>query len=348
MTRQEMRQRVNAEDIRNWYKFDKSKGRNMYCCPVCGSGTGKNRTGALQINEHGNRITCHSGGCFGRQGEDTLGALKILLKTDEDGVFEYMGLSKDDVCTSPVAASAPARKEAEAVPETDYTEFFAEAHSHINGTNYPQRRGLTRKTLERFNIGFVEEWRHPNAPRSAPLTPRLIIPTGVGSYLARDVRENVPEQQKAYTKTKCGSPHVFNPQALYTADSSKAVYVVEGEIDAMSLEEIGCAALGLGGLGNVDKLFAALDAGIAAEKIETEKLRMMVALDNEDNPRIEDAAQEIENGCAERGIYVCRVNPCEGYKDPNEALVADRAAFTAMATQAAEGILRPYSIGEYL
>lgn len=352
MTREELRQRAKAEDIRNHYTFKKSKGHNMYCCPICHSGEGDHRTGALQINEDGTRITCHKENCFSSQGEDTLGALKILLGTDENGVFEYMKLSKDDTAARPAqavdVALAQTRKAQAAEESADYSTFFLQAHANICDTNYPQRRGLTSKTLERFNIGYMEAWRHPNAPTSVPATPRLIIPTGKGSYLARDVRETVPENQRPYTKSKCGKVQIFNAEALHTADVYKSVYVVEGEIDAMSLEEVDCAALALGSISNTDKLFSVVDRGVSDGMIDPTKLRLLIALDNENSEAVEKAVQKIEKGCQARRIDVQRSNPHAGYKDPNEALVANRAAFAKAAQAIAEGSKRPNSLIEYL
>ena len=357
MTREELRQRAKSEDIRNHYTFKKSKGHNMYCCPICHSGEGDHRTGALQINEDGTRITCHKEHCFSSQGEDTLGALKILLGTDENGVFEYMKLLKDDTAARPAQAVDVAlaqKRKAQAAEEkteesADYSTFFLQAHADLSGTNYPWRRGLTQKTLDRFNVGYVESWRHPNASASVPTSPRLIIPTSSSSYLARDVREIVPEAAKPYTKQKCGKQHIFNAEALR---SNEPVYIVEGEIDAMSLYEVGCEAVALGSISHADKLLSELEEAVRADQRVREGLCILLALDNERDPAtaasVNMAAEKIENGCKERGIDVRRVNPHQGYKDPNEALMADRKGFTEKAVSIAEGIKAPHSVAEYL
>lgn len=49
-----------------------SKGTNMYICPLCGSGTGANHTGALHVieNDGGRLGTCHKKGCILNRGGD--------------------------------------------------------------------------------------------------------------------------------------------------------------------------------------------------------------------------------------------------------------------------------------
>ena len=62
--------------------------------------------------------------------------------------------------------------------------------------------------------------------------------------MARDVREVVSDVELEYIKSKVGKMSPFNLQAL----SNEIVYVVEGEIDAISMYEVGAMAVGLGSL----------------------------------------------------------------------------------------------------
>ncbi|MGZ1011772.1 DnaB-like helicase C-terminal domain-containing protein, partial [Streptococcus thermophilus] len=75
--------------------------------------------------------------------------------------------------------------------ETSYISFYKQANENIHATNYPEKRGLSKAILDRFKIGYVENWKHPNAPENVPTSPRLIIPVTKTSYLARDTRENI-------------------------------------------------------------------------------------------------------------------------------------------------------------
>ncbi|WP_225261156.1 toprim domain-containing protein, partial [Streptococcus pneumoniae] len=99
--------------------------------------------------------------------------------------------------------------------------------------------------LERFKIGFIAEWRHPNANGNAPTSPRLIIPVTQTSYLARDTRDNIPDYQNQYSKQKVGGSNIFNSVA-FTNNADQPIFIVEGEIDALSIMEVGGVAVGLG------------------------------------------------------------------------------------------------------
>lgn len=124
------------------------------------------------------------------------------------------------------------------------------------GRKYLAKRGLSLTTARKFHLGYLPNWQSPTAvaksdnPNSIPKTPRLIIPTGSGSYIARDTRDDIPEGQKQYKKVKEGRAHIFNEQAL---NKNQPIFIVEGEIDALSIMETGHAqAIGLGSVSYIN------------------------------------------------------------------------------------------------
>jgi len=133
-------------------------------------------------------------------------------------------------------------------------------------------------------LGYVAEWRHPKAPK-APTSPRLIIPTSPYSYLARDTRETIPEEQKPYSKSKVGSIHIFNAKALQTA--TKPIFIVEGELDALSIIEVGGEAVALGSTTKVKSLLELL-------KTKKPEQPLIIALDNDEAG--EKAYRELSEG----------------------------------------------------
>ena len=208
--------------------------------------------------------------------------------------------------------------------ETDYTAFYLEAQKNLNKTDYHTRRGISKATAEYFKLGYVEQWKHPKAP-TAPPSPRLIIPTSKYSYIARDTRPELTEQQKKYAKSKAGKVHIFNIEALRTA--TEPIFITEGEIDAMSIYEAGGIAVALGGISNI-KSFA--DA--AAEIPQTQPY--IIALDN-DTPG-ERASTELFTLLKAKGLRVCELKVQGKYKDANEALQADRELLIKKIAQAKE------------
>ena len=92
--------------------------------------------------------------------------------------------------------------------------------SHIKETDYPQRRGLSEEVIERFKLGYGSQ------------TKRLIIPITAGYYKARATDESEPK----YLIPKGAKTDLYNKSALREA---KPVFIVEGEIDALSIIEAG-------------------------------------------------------------------------------------------------------------
>ena len=150
-----------------------------------------------------------------------------------------------------------ANKNAQGAKETDFTALYTKwaEQNEATGGKYLLSRGISLETQRRFKVGFCPRWTHPNKPNGKP-SPRCIIPTGPGSYLARTTDPN-----NTWQKPKAGHVQTFNIKAVSrAAKDGRPVYVVEGEIDAMSLEEIGAHAIGLGSKSFINIFFKALDA----------------------------------------------------------------------------------------
>lgn len=204
-------------------------------------------------------------------------------------------------------------------PKKDYTELFNEARANLDKPeiqSYLSFRGITTKTAQKFNLGYIEKWRHDKAP-TAPYSPRLIIPTSPHSYIARDIRaiEDIPEQSRKYTKQKAGQVQIFNLEALAQLDN---VFIVEGEIDALSIEELGFNAMATGGASNTRKLIEAIK--------EYEKVpQIFLALDNDEAGR--KAQKELADELDQEGIDFYELDTKDifiGKKDANEALLEDK------------------------
>lgn len=211
------------------------------------------------------------------------------------------------------------------VPEVDYSEFILKAHEHISETDYPQQRGLTEKTINRFKLGYAPEWKPPKTP-NAPSSARLIIPdifTGKG-YLARAIDNSVASE---FQKQKTGTVGLFNWQVL--GAQLEHIFIVEGEIDAMSLIELGHEAIGLASVSNAKKLLAKIKdiQGKSSANDYFSGKTFYILLDN-DKAGI-TASKELASGL--KGLN-CRYHVLKlpEYKDPNEALKADRGQLNAI------------------
>lgn len=336
MNREEARQYI-IERSKDHLTPDKSgKG---FICPICGSGSGRNGTGIT--TKDGVHFTCWAG-CFTNAdiidiiGLET-GATDYNSKL-EAAAAEYNITIEGYRRTTPQEDFAPVAEEyqkkakskqytqsdihntaytmQQGEAEPDYTSFFLQANRDIAKTSY--HRGLTLETLNRFKLGYVESWTHPKASQ-APPSPRLIIPTSKHSYLARDTRDNLTPEQAQYAKSKVGKVRIFNSKALYTA--SKPVFIVEGELDALSIIDIGGEAVALGSTANRRALLTMLESQRPAQPL-------IIAMDNDEAGS--KANRELAEGLERLKITFYRLDIAQPYKDANEALSADRDAFRAV------------------
>lgn len=335
MNREEARQYI-IERGRDYLTPDKSgKG---FICPICGSGSGRSGTGIT--TKDGVHYTCWAG-CFtnadiidiiGLQTGQTDYNSKLQVAAAEFNIsIESYHRSSPQEDFAPVAAyqkqteskrytqdsihnTAYITTQEEAEP--DYTSFFLQANKAIGETAY--HRGLTLETINRFKLGYVAEWKHPKAPK-APASPRLIIPTSKHSYLARDTRAELAPEQAKYAKSKVGKVRIFNSRALYEAQ--KPVFVVEGELDALSIIDVGGEAVALGSTANKRALLTMLESQKPAQPL-------IIAMDNDGAGS--KTNRELTEGLERLKIPFYRIDIAQPYKDANEALNADRDAFRAV------------------
>lgn len=344
MDRESARQAVRA----NWRQIiprltgpakDRVNGETSWICPFCGHGShGDGLTFAPQSRD-GNGLKCFGCGWSGDiidlymkltgQGHSealSLLAQEIGIRIDSSAAPGGAGLpAAAAVPAAPrqsAAARAPGGSEQNQEPEPDYTAFFKEANQHLQETDY--HRGISLATLNRFNVGFVAAWRHPKAPEAVPASPRLIVPTSRSSYLARDTRRPIPPEAEKYAKSKVGQVHIFNAAAL--AASDRPVFVVEGELDALSIIDAGGAAVALGSVSNWKRLLSLVENKAPQQPL-------ILALDNDDAGR--KAEDSLAEALSAAGIFFYRCQIAAPHKDANAALNTDRPAFAAAVAAAA-------------
>lgn len=335
MNREEARQYILARATDYLQKDNSGRG---YLCPICGSGSGSHGTGIT--SKDGNKhFTCWAG-CFTNSDIIDIIGLQYHL-TDYNEKLQKAADLFHITIESGYAGRSSAREDfapeyqkqykieqptqnnihnntytSTQGQETDYTDFFLQANKDIEKTDY--HRGLTLETLNRFRVGFVESWKHPKAPKMQP-SPRLIVPTSRHSYLARHASEKdyINYRGQVENKSKVGRVRIFNPKAL--REAQKPIFITEGEIDALSIIDVGGEAVALGSANNVKKLLKWLEQRKPAQPL-------IITLDNDKVGA--KAANELAEGLERLEITFYRADIAQPFKDANEALNADREAFT--------------------
>lgn len=198
----------------------------------------------------------------------------------------------------------------------DLTEYFSRCNNRLQEVYtddfYLAKRGISLETCNRFNIGLDEQYRYK---ADANFTIQaVIIPTGTGSYTPRNIDRS---SKMRFLNPEGIETAPFNLQALDNPHSP--IFIAEGEIDGLSIEEVGGTAVGLGGTGSKNKLLQALDN-------YSGQMPIILALDNDDAGR--KASSEIAEKLKEKEIKYYVINPYGRCKDANEMLQADRRTFT--------------------
>ena len=308
--------REAREDVERYIRehatdyFQRDRSGKGYICPICGSGGGVNGTGITENPKSKGHFTCWGGNCF--QNADIFEIIgRQFNLTDFNEIFnkacELFRVTVNYVSPKPEIQS-------QSVQVQDFTDFYKQAVSNLSQTNY--YRGISLETLKKFHVGFIPDWR---AKPNAPVSPRLIIPVWSGGYLARDTRPNLTEQQAKYSKMRVGKTRLFNPSAL--KQNLNPVFIVEGELDALSIIDVGGQAVGLGSIANIGKL-------IEAVKAELPKVPLIIQLDND--LRGQQAEQKLIKALKNLRFFSYRhYSLPETYKDANEFLMTDRVNFKA-------------------
>ena len=314
--------------------LSRDKAGKGFICPICGSGSGKNGTGIT--TRDGIHYTCWAGKCF--KNSDIIdiiglqhGLTDYHAKLNQAAKIFGIETKRGSANFFSLQAKLQAEKEqeeGESEPvSSDITSqfgpsdfFFLQANKKLEETNY--HRGISMETLNRFQVGYVSEWRHPDVLTSTT-SPRMIIPTSKSSYLARDTREKIPARQKPYEKVKVGGSKLFNSSILWT--SSKPIFIVEGELDAMSVIDVGGEAVGLGSVSNICNFLQELGNSKPTQPL-------ILSLDNDAAGK--EATAKIVRNLKQTGIEFYVADISGPYKDPNECLNANREGFKEFVSRA--------------
>ncbi len=241
------------------------EGKNQFECPYCGNGSGSDGTG-VDITKLAKGYKYHCFKCG--KNFDNIDIYADFHNLDvKKNLSTILDRMLGEIENVPPGA-VPAYSEVEDAPKVikDYTKQYSFAREKLQTFVDNQGgtwRGLTYETLKHFGVGFNPSWGNPNDE----LTPRVIIPWTANHFLARLIGDYSEEEQKRLKPKKhCGKKDVpFNFIAVMegffkkaqaqgicknnvTYTSFEPVFIVEGEIDAMSIWQLtGYPVIAVGG-----------------------------------------------------------------------------------------------------
>ena len=360
MNREQARNEINSRTYLVLNQLTKSKGK-QYICPICNSGTnrGLNSDGALTYYDDTNRFLCFA--CneregFGKPGQDVLGALRLLWNCTENEVFERAGIEINaETLINPKNKPVDKRNDSKAInyplnennaqraaqsltdDTLNLTSYYRECKERLKdprAASYLQARGISLETAAAYWIGFDP---HSDPAQSSHPTPRIILPSTESHYVGRSIDPNTPSNF-VKMNNKGGKPGIFNAKALYDSEN-EAVFVVEGTFDALSIIEVGAAAIALNSTSNAGKLIEMLTNKRTAATL-------ILCFDNDKGG--EKCSKVISEGLQRLNISFVKANISGSHKDPNEALTANRKEFERQVTAAITTTTRPDNALAYI
>ncbi len=214
---------------------DRRAGRNMYQCPLCGSGKhgGRDSDGAFSIFDNGKAWQCFS--C--QKGGDIFTLIELYegitdFKDQIKRAAEFSGipLSVDDDMGNANLPSNPSHT-------GKYKKYIEQCKTAVYKTDYLKSRGFDDDVIRRFGLGYDEDKKV------------IVIPYDAAGnyYLTRKVDFKKFDKPKA---DEAGEEPVYNKSALY---DSKPCFITESPLDAISIIVAGsgtCGAVALGGTGH--------------------------------------------------------------------------------------------------
>lgn len=165
--------------------------------------------------------------------------------------------------------------------------------------NYFAKRGISQKTLEKYNIGYNDE-------------KQIVFPYYKDGILVNvKTRTNLGNGKKTFTQTKDSEKTFFG---IDFVKNEKALIIVEGEIDVLSLAEQGINAVSVP-QGGSDKKLECLSN--CSNEFLNNFESFIIATDNDEvgNTLKENLINRIPRD-------KCRIVEWGQYKDANEALIA--------------------------
>lgn len=202
-----------------------------------------------------------------------------------------------------------------------YTDYIEKCKKNIHLTDYLEKRGISKEIQLKYNIGYDPNFK--NGTWKA-----IIIPTEYGSFTARNTDSNSNDRLR-----KVGKSAIFNYWELQVSENkNKDFFIVEGEIDALSLISAGQKAIALGSTSNVNILLEHL-------KKDKPQNKFFLMLDNDETGI--NTEKELYTKLKELNINVVRIPPTlleeyKKYKDPNDFLVKDKKRFKDIITKISE------------
>lgn len=206
----------------------------------------------------------------------------------------------------------------------DLTGEIKAAESNLDQiSGYLAERGISMEIARQYHLGyfpaFYTQNTEDNGQQSAAVWRVLVIPTSSESYICRNIDSEATHKNRYRKK---GADHLFHAEIAFYP-SQKPIWIVEGQLDALSILQAGGQAIALGSTANGTMFINYLELAGNNDDLRNsaKKNSYVIALDND--PVGKSAGKELEKMLLQAGYTCCHYNPYGICKDANEALITN-------------------------
>ena len=334
MNRSEAKEYIKPLLIDYLEKTTQKKGK-AYFCPFCGSGTGRNKTPALNAN--GDKWQCFSCKRAGDIYNYIAELHHIDINTDFTRVLDIaineFNINVDNTQNTDykqythIKHNTEQPQQTEPQHNTDYTAFLESCKADVNKTDFFINRGLEKETIERFSLGFITPETIAQYKEDCRLDEYLnnyiVIPynKGGGYWIARSTQTE-PNGSGNYKWRKPKTEHagkepVYN-EAEIDRESKEPIFITEAPIDSISIMQAGGRAIATGGTGQ-DKIEKALESRPQFSRV------FIIAYDNDKAGA--EATERLKNILESKGKQYIIFSYPQNIKDCNAFLMANKGGF---------------------
>lgn len=315
--------------------------RSGYICPYCGNGTGEDGDG-LSVTPYDWGFNYR---CFGKCNGANYTAIDLIAahlgydaKTQEGRAKTATRAKEMFNLSDSSTFSGENKKVAEPMNDgateknikttKNYSKFYETVQNQLakflnsTGGNF---RGLSFEDWREVGAGIATAADLKSIGENIPASSRcLILPYNSSRFLIRSI-DNAPQVKRGNTGGK--KTEVYNP---YNVNFEKAVFVPEGEIDAMSIHKAGFPAVALSGAGEYKILIRTLESS----GVDKAKVRIILLFDNNDSGAGQNAAKKAIAELKAAGYSAVNfiLSPSRKY-DANEFLQKDFDGFRERLTE---------------
>lgn len=274
-------------------------GKNMFVCPLCGSGAhgGRNSDGAFHVT--GQLWYCHS--CHRGGDIFTLYAKINGLDTVSDfpkinnGLIQTLGVPQIDSARRDFTPERKeAKKEVKVNPErTKQIEGFAGQMTGSPAEKYLHERGFSDETISHFMLGYDAQMN------------RVVIPYPGNDFTTKRALD--PGADRKYLYPSGESIPLF----MIKDGESDFFFITEGQLDAISIYQAGAKnviAIGGGSYHLIEELLETqkiAGAVIVADRDPEEK-REKKTVSLQANGQLKTSKRRSQSGRSSRSLYIHR------------------------------------------